>query len=472
MKKSRISTLAFVVTFLALSSIVFPAHAENPTVPNVISFVMSPSSVDITTAATTVSFDLVVSNAAGISSTQTLVTLSDGGNNSVSFPIIRTDSPVNTALQTVEFKGSYNLAANLPSGVYRATAAPIIGLTSAGGPGYSTQPISATSSSTFLGVPNALLVRSAGYLNYNMPTFIGPAFNTFLGNKFLNPKFNSVPAPIWKVGETFNPKDYYELQVPAIALKVKTSTPAVCSSDGTLVTFLAVGNCEFIVYTDKTYDYQYRQDDQVVAVTAARIKPAYVVNPISTQSSANLPLSIQGPFIYGPFGLVVPVSVTPNVCFPVGSYVTIVSGGVCTLNYSTPASAAYLASDIYSMTFQITRTAQSLAFSLPKSTPVSGQPIQLSASASSGGQVTFQSSSADICSVTGNSLTLLRSGVCQVTGLQAGTTTVEPVSSLQTMVVTGSKVAPKVKLVCVKKGKSLNAVGKKCPKGYTLKNAS
>jgi hypothetical protein len=465
--------IALCAAAVAIIGVAQPAFADAPTVPTLVSFTMSPNSVDIATANTTVTFDLIVNNQTGIASNQVLVTLTDGANNTVFIPIVRTDSPVNSSLQNVEFKGTYNVASNLPTGVYKATAAPITGLTATGGQGYSTQTLVATTTSTVVGATNALLVRNGGYLNFAYPTFTGPAFNLNLGNHFVNPKYNSVAAPIWKMGESFNPSDYYELTVPTLTLKAKTNTPATCTSNGTTISLIATGNCEFVVYTEKTLDYQYKQDSQVVSITAARTKPTFALGTIATQSSATLPLSIPGPFVYGPTGLVIPVSATPTVCFPVGTYITIISGGTCTLNYSTLASANYLASDVTPLTFQITRTAQTVSFSAPTSATLASKALTLTATASSGAPVTFQSDSPTICSVTGNSLNLLKAGNCQVEAIQVGSATVSPASLTQSIAVTGTLPASKMgnakTIICVKSGKSKSFTGSKCPAGFKAK---
>ena len=466
----------FAVFSLALAgiSVSVPAQAGVPTVPTVISFTMSPDSLDIVTTNRTVTFDLIVENSAGISSPQTLVTLTDGASNSLVYPILRTDSPINSALEKVEFKGSFTLPNALPAGAYTATAAPIVGLNSVGGIGYSTQTISASSSSTLLGAKNALLVRSGGNLNYSYATFVGPTFSTSHSNIFVNPKYNLVATPIWRAGETFNPSDYYELEVPTLALKVKTTTPTICTSDGTKVSLLATGSCEFIVYTEKTSDYQYKQDDQVVVVAAARSKPSLSVSAIPTQSSKTLPLTIEGPFVYGVTGIVFPLSTTPLVCYPVGSYITIISGGTCTLNYSTTETSNYLASDIFPMTFQITRGAQTVTFTPPATANLSNRVLILTASASSGAAVSFQSASVGICSVTGNSLNLLAPGTCQVQASVLGSATLEPALVTQSITVAGS-VTPVLKkpvakkIICVKYGKSKIFTATKCPAGFKAK---
>ena len=446
------------------------ANADLALNPVVVSFTMSQTQVELNSNNVNVTFDLVVNNSTGISSSQTILTLSDGGVNTKIAPLIRTDLPVINALQTVTFEATVNVS-TLPAGVYSVTAAPITGLSSNGMPGLTTDVINATNDSKIIGTKNSLLIRNNGDLNYSYPTFTGPAFNKTLANLFVNPKYNTVSDPIWKVGETFNPADYFEVTVPTLPLKVSTTTPKVCTSTSISITFIATGACSFTVYTDKTSDYQYFKYDQTVTVTGARTKPAYVIAQIPTQSSTALPLSIPGPYVMGPTGLVAPLSLTPSVCLGAGFYITITSGGTCTLNYSTPGTSTYLPSDLYSLTFQITRTSQTVAFTAPTSAALATKSLALTAMSSSGQLVTFLSSTPTICSVTGNLLNFLKAGTCQVTASQNGTTTIAPASNQQSIVITGGPVAVKAakKLVCIKNGKIKKGTSKTCPSGYKVK---
>jgi len=451
-----------------------PVYADAASKPTVVSFTMTPDTVDISTPNTFVTFHLVVTNSTGISTTQTQVTLSDGGNYSLATSLVRTDSPVKQSSTTVTFQGTLTIPSSFPNGAYFATAKPISALNSDGSVGFSTDLLYATSTSKVLGGEDALLVRKSGDLNYNYPTFKGPAYEKNLGLNFINPKYNLAAPPVWKVGESFNPNDYYELTIPTLSLKVKANTSSFCTSDGTTLKFIATGACSFTVYTDKTLDYQYQKNDQVVSVTAARTKPTYAVGSIATQGSTTLPLTIQGPFIYGPLGLVTPVTATPTVCYSSGTYITVISGGTCTVNYSSPSTSDYTASDVYPLTFQITRAPQSLSFTAPASVPLMTKLLTLAATATSGLSVTFQSISPAICSVTGNSLNLLTAGTCGVEADQSGSATIAPASSIQSITITGSlaplakKLALK-KIICIKNGKRKIFTGGKCPVGYKTK---
>ena len=396
-----------------------PATADIPTKPVLVSFTMTPDTIDLATSGKTVTFDLTVTNPTGIASSRVFATLSDGGNNTIITPLVRTDLPVKYSLSTVVFHGTVEISANLPSGVYTATATPVLGLNSDGSSGV-----------------------------------------TFTDSKYIG-----VPAPIWKVGESFTPTNYYQLLTPNITLKVSASSPNVCTSDGNILKFIGIGACSFSVYTDKNFDYQSYQDLEVVSITPARVKPTYTVGTIATQNSATLPLLLAGPFVYGPLGTVIPVSATPTVCYPAGTYINVISGGTCTLSYSTPESTSYLASDVYQLTFQITRVSQSITFSTPKKVMLSSKSTFLTGSASSNLPLTFQSDTASVCVAQGNLLKFIKSGTCTVEAIQVGSTTVAPTSSIQSIDVTGLPSLPK-KVVCVKASVIRVFTGTKCPVGY------
>ena len=472
--------MASVSVLLPVGLTVPSATAATSAKPIVVSFTMTPDTVDLTQAKPIVSIDLVVTSPTGILSEQTLLTLVDGASHAALVPLVRTDSPANNALTTVRFHGELN-AATLSAGAYSGSAQPITSLSTDGSPGYSSEVLYPTTTSKVVGAENALLVRSAGDLNFAYSTFIGPTFDHINTDTslFVNPKYKSVSDPMWNVGETFNPADYYEVQVPTLSLKVSTSTPTKCTTDGTTLKLITEGRCTFVVSTSKTSDYQEFKDIRNVTILPARPKPTLIISQIPTQNSTILPLTIPGPYVQGPTGIVVPTTSTPGVCTAAGFFITITSGGTCSLTYSTAGTTDYKPSDVQTMTFQITRDAQTISFVAPTTVPLASKSLALSASASSGQLVTYVSSTPAICSVTGSSLNLLTAGTCHVTASQVGTTKIAPVSLDQSIMITGNsvtskvgaKVAPKAakKLVCIKNGKTKLVAGKACPSGYTLK---
>ena len=200
------------------------------------------------------------------------------------------------------------------------------------------------------------------------------------------------------------------------------------------------------------------------------------MSTIANQTSKSLPKSIEIFRVYSPTGVyILPQATTPVVCIASGFYVQIVGGGTCTLTYQSEANASYLASDLYKVSFEVTRDPQTMTFTLPVTVDTSTKTLALTAVASSGASVIYSTTSSDACSIIGSTLNLLKAGNCVVTASQAGTSTLAPVSTTLTIMLTGAvissvPVATKKIIVCVKgkTTKKISGSGAKCPKGYKL----
>jgi hypothetical protein len=214
-------------------------------------------------------------------------------------------------------------------------------------------------------------VRSGGDLNLDYATFVGPTHDSTLGLTYNNPsKYNSSNAPIWKVGETYDPNKYYELRVSGSTLAVTTSTSDICSTDGKILTFLKTGTCNFSVSTEKTKDYKVRTSNQSVIITSSRIKPTLTIEKLLNRDVKDLDKLFEIGRIYSASeGWVLPQNLTPTVCFATGFYVKLISGGTCKLTYQTAANASYLASDLYTVSFEILKDGQPVVAPTPVATP-------------------------------------------------------------------------------------------------------
>ena len=446
------------------------AHANVQ--PVVESFTFTPNEVELFSADTKAVFELVVSHPSGIDNLATKVTLTSSRGDTLSLQLTRTDSPVNTTLNKVTFKGTLTVPRDIYPGIYSVTADSVRNNSSAGYQ-YETGTIISGKVRNIVGAENGLVVRSNGEINLVYNTFVGPSYDTTLGIAFNDiSKFNSSNTPIWKVGEVFNPTKYFELRVPSLSISVSSSTPTVCSSNGKELTFLKEGTCSFIVFTAKTNDYVSKTSNQTVTVTSARTKAELAVGKIVNQTSKDLPKSFEIGRVYSVAeGYVLPKSTTPSICLANGFFVRIISGGTCTLTYQTAETANYLASDIYTVSFEVTRDPQTISFTLPSTANVSSKSLALTATASSGAVVAYSTSSTDVCSITGSTLNLLKSGNCSITATQAGTSTLAPISATSTVMITGSLTPVSKTITCVigKKSKKVSGANPKCPKGYKLK---
>ena len=466
----KIKSLIFAVA-LGVSLLWAPTSSANQK-PIIESFTFTPNDIDLLNPQTTVDIELVVSHPSGISNTATMATLTSARNDTLATYLTRTDSPVNSALIKVTFKGSLVVPRDIATGVYNFSIATVKNNSTAGYQ-YETDPLDQKKIRNIVGAEYGLLIRSGGDLNLSYDTFVGPSYDKTLGITFNeSAKYNSVAAPIWKVGETFTPSKYYELRVLSLSLGVSSSTPLVCLSDGKELKLLKEGLCVFIVSTAKTKDYSAKVSNQSVTITASRIKSELIMDKIANQTAKDLPKSVDIFRIYSASeGYVLPKSATPEVCFPIGFSVRIVSGGTCTITYQTGETATFLASDLYKVSFEVTRDPQTISFTLPSTANVSSKSLALTSTASSGSVVAYSTTSTGVCSITGSTLNLLKSGNCSVTATQAGTTTLAPVSATASITLTGTAVTAKKTISCIKGSKIVKKTGTspKCPAGYKLK---
>ena len=467
-----------IVLALLLTTIFMPNTAnaayENPIVE---AFTFTPSEIDLATANTKVSFELVVSHPSGIENISTLATLTNSLGHTLATYLTRTDSPVNSTSSKVTFKGVLTVPLGVSPGVYNISVAAVSNNSSAGYK-YSTDIISPKKIRNLVGGEYGLLVRNNGDLNLSYTTFVGPTHDTTTSTTYNNPDiYNVANAPIFKVGETYTPSKYYELRVPSLALSISSATPTVCSSDGKDLKFLKEGTCSYTVSTLKTSDYAARTNTQNVTITSARVKPILFVGSIPTQTAKDLPKKIQITWVYGAAGgYVMPQTTTPIVCVASGFFVNIISGGTCTITYQSEETSSYLASDLYKVSFEVTRDPQTISFAPVATADIAAKSLTLTATASSGGAITFASTSTENCTISGSTLNLLKAGNCVITASQTGTSTLAPITASATITLTGTVVVPKPVLtkktiVCVKgkTTKKISGTNPKCPKGYKLK---
>ena len=454
-----------------------PGVAQANVRPVVESFTFTPNDFDLISANTNVVFELVVTHPSGIRNINTQVTLTGPYGSNLSTSLIRTDSPVNLALTKVTFKGTLNVSQVALAGAYSVSIAEVENNSSAGYT-YGTGVITPSKLRDLIGAEYALLVRNSGDLNLVYNTFVGPTHETTLGISYNNPAtYNNTNPPIWKVGETYVPSKFFEVRVPTLPLVVSVTTPMVCSTDGKELKLIDTGNCVFKVSTAKTKDYAAKESTQVVTVTAGRTKPELIMSEIANQTSKNLPKTIEIFRVYSPTGVyILPQATTPTVCIAAGFYVQIVGGGTCTLTYQSEANTSYLASDLYKVSFAVSRDPQTITFTPPTTVDIAGKTLALTATSSSGGAITYSTTSVDTCSITGLILNLLKAGSCVVTASQIGTQTLAPVSTSATITLTSAVITPspgatKKTIVCVKgkTNKKVSGSNPKCPKGYKVK---
>jgi hypothetical protein len=371
----KIKSILVAAMLVASGLVMAPAHATEK--PVVESFTFSPQEIELVSVNTSVAFEIVVSHPSGIAETSTLLTLKNSRGDSLATYLTRTDP--NPAAAKVTFKGVLVVPRDVNPGVYTFSAVGFKNNSSAGYQ-YETGTVVGGKVRATIGAETALLVRSNGELNFEYTTFVGPTYDLATSGKYEDTiKYNSSVVPLWRAGEKYDPSKYYELRVPSLSLTMKTLTPTICSTDGKTMEFLKEGTCSFDVFTSKTKDYLARVSSQSVTILAARAKPTLVVEKIANQDVKDLGKSIELIRVYGPTGAVVmPESITPVTCFTTGFFVKLVAGGTCKLTYQFPATNNLLASDLYTVSFEILKDGQPVVAPTPVVTPTptpTAQPV-------------------------------------------------------------------------------------------------
>jgi hypothetical protein len=467
----------FVSTLLILTGAQATTKASGSgtySIPELVSFTFTPSEIDLIGPSTLVSFELMVKHPIGIESTRVKVDLTSAKGNTLSVDLNRVDSPIDFNLKTVTFKGSLEIPRNIKNENYAVVSEAVVGIAPVGA---TTSPYSpkftvSNKLNNIVGAEYDLIIRSGGNLDFDYATFIGPSHATSFTSQREYPKLTQYKSPIWKVGEFYSPSDYYELRVPGLELAINSKDSKVCTSDGKNLKFIAEGDCYFTVSTPKTKNYNYREDYQLATISKARIQQELTVENFPNQKALNLPYQLKIPRVYSlSQGYIIPKTLTPQICLVSEGYVNIFSGGVCRYTYQALETGEFLESKIYELSFEVLRDAQTISFTPPATANLSAKTLALSATASGGGVITYQTTSTGICSITGSTLNLLKGGNCAITATQAGSATLAPISAMATVMIAGSVAPTKKTITCVKgkKTKKVSGTNPKCPKGYKVK---
>ena len=115
-------------------------------------------------------------------------------------------------------------------------------------------------------------------------------------------------------------------------------------------------------------------------------------------------------------------STTAGVCTVAGSTVTIVSAGNCTISASQAGNASYVAALTVFESLIVAQASQTISFGAVANVTFGSPPFTISATASSGLPVSFASTTPSVCTVSGNTVTVLSAGVCSLSAAQPGNT--------------------------------------------------
>lgn len=198
-----------------------------------------------------------------------------------------------------------------------------------------------------------------------------------------------------------------------------SNTPGVCTVINHTVNYVAAGTCtvtadqagdrEYNFAPQVTLDITVEKVDQIINGLAANPATGIVAGTSALSASASSGLTVS-------FG-----SSTPAVCTVAGSTVTYVTEGTCTVTADQAGDAEYNAALQVTLDITVAKADQTITglTSNPATGVVEGSSA-LSSTADSGLTVSFGSSTAAVCKVTGTTVNYLAAGTCTVTADQAG----------------------------------------------------
>ena len=366
----------FLITIVLGTFWVLPANADLVyEIPKQVSFTVDQKTVELSSGTPKLNFELIVSHPLGIKSvTAPLIFVSRDGRVELETMLLRTDSPVQPNLQKVTFKGSLILPTQTPAGIYDFYVSTVDGVykTSNSNTAPTTGKLYPEKFNSFLDAEQSVLVRVNGKLNLDTLTFVGPNYESNVNLRDDKPITLFTTSPNYRIGEVYDPNKYFEKRVDEVVLKIESKTPSLCSSDSKVLKFVALGNCQFRVYTDANNDYLETTISLDVSVLSARTKPFIEFSEFKSQTLKEFPKQIELAQNYSSSGImVIPISKTPSVCLMTGTYLlSLFTSGTCTLEYKTAGSEIFLPSDVYLKSFEVIKEGQPVATPTATPTPV------------------------------------------------------------------------------------------------------
>jgi hypothetical protein len=202
------------------------------------------------------------------------------------------------------------------------------------------------------------------------------------------------------------------------AISYTSNTPTICSVANDIATFLATGTCTitasqgaqgiYLAATDVAQSFSIDLVSQ--SLSLGRVAPQLM-------SAGSVPLYFKTSKTMNP---VVLTSSSPSICTVSGQSAVFVSKGNCTILGNIAATKFHSAAPQASVTFGIGLTTQTITFTNPGTQPMSAGTVSLVASSTSSLPVSLASTSPSVCTVAGNTATLVSAGKCIITASQLG----------------------------------------------------
>jgi len=214
-----------------------------------------------------------------------------------------------------------------------------------------------------------------------------------------------------------------------------STTISVCTVSGNTVTLVGAGTCRIRASQAGNATYAAAPNvDQ--SFTVAKASQTITFAAPGNQTFDATPLIISAT---ASSGLAVTfTSTTATVCTVAGGSVTFVKLGTCTLRAAQTGNANYNAAANVNQSFAIAKGNQTISFAPLGNRAIGTPAFAVSASASSGLTVTFATLTAPVCTVSGNTVTVVAPGTCTLRASQSGSATFNAAPSVDQSFVVAS----------------------------------
>jgi hypothetical protein len=193
-----------------------------------------------------------------------------------------------------------------------------------------------------------------------------------------------------------------------------SSTPDVCTVSGATLTPTAAGACT--VTASQSGNAQYAPADSMSGSFPVEKIPQTIFFSPPGSATVGRPVILTGT---ASSGLAVIYASSTDVCTVTGSTLTLAKAGTCTVTASQPGDDRYAAAESMRKSFSVVRIPQTIDFR-PSQDVAFGRPVTLIATASSGLPVSYRTSTPDVCTVSGRTVTTRAVGACTITASQVG----------------------------------------------------
>ena len=240
---------------------------------------------------------------------------------------------------------------------------------------------------------------------------------------FANPGAQTMAQPTLTVSATAS---------SGLDVTFTTSTPSVCTAgglNGATITLVGPGTCT--VRADQPGTAVYNPAPTVSrSFTVKKVNQTITFANPGAQTMAQPTLTVSAT---ASSGLDVTFTTsTPSVCTAGGlngATITLVGPGTCTVRADQPGTAVYNPAPTVSRNFTVKKVNQTITFANPGAQTMAQPTLTVSATASSGLDVTFTTSTPSVCTaggLHGATITLVGPGTCTVSADQPGTAVYNP----------------------------------------------